>query len=135
MAALIDEFAGRLARMEGERETVAELAAQAETWTAELATLEARIDEGLSTLEEHDVGDPAESESSHVDVDGALSESLAELTQRIEHVERDGDSVRDGAHADGDLVGRRARIASGARLGARRPDRDGPDAGRDRCER
>ena len=94
VAALIDEFAGRLARMEGERETVAELAAQAETWTAELATLEARIDEGLSTLDEHDVGDPAESEGSHVDVDGALSESLAELTQRIEHVERDGDSVR-----------------------------------------
>ena len=28
-------------------------------------------------------------------VDGALSESLAELTQRIEHVERDGDSVRE----------------------------------------
>ena len=94
VAALIDEFAGRLARMEGERETVAELAAQAETWTAELATLEARIDEGLSTLDEHDVGDPAESEGSHVAVDGALSESLAELTQRIEHVERDGDSVR-----------------------------------------
>ena len=94
VAALIDEFAGRLARMEGERETVAELAAQAETWTAELATLEARIDEGLSTLEEHDVGDPAESEGDHVAVDGALSESLAELTQRIEHVERDGDSVR-----------------------------------------
>ena len=62
VAELIDEFAGRLARMEGERETVAELAAQAETWTAELATLEARIDEGLSTLEEHEVGDPAESE-------------------------------------------------------------------------
>ena len=95
VAELIDEFAGRLARMEGERETVAELAAQAETWTVELATLEARIDEGLSTLEEHEVGDPAESETTHVPVDGALSESLAELTQRIEHVERDGDSVRE----------------------------------------
>ena len=95
VAELIDEFAGRLARMEGERETVAELAAQAETWTVELATLEARIDEGLSTLEEHEVGDPAESETTHFPVDGALSESLAELTQRIEHVERDGDSVRE----------------------------------------
>jgi DNA repair exonuclease SbcCD ATPase subunit len=94
VAELIDEFAGRLARMEGERETVAELAAQAETWTAELATLEARIDEGLSTLEEHDT-DPVESEGTHVLVDGGLSESLAELTQRIEHVERDGDSVRE----------------------------------------
>jgi len=95
VAALIDEFAGRLARMEGERETVAELAAQAETWTAELATLEARIDEGLSTLEDHDVDGPAASESGDVAVDAGLSESLAELTQRIEHVERDGYSVRE----------------------------------------
>ena len=59
VAQLVDELAGRLARIEGERETVADLAALAETWTAELAALEARVDEGLSTLEEQAVADVA----------------------------------------------------------------------------
>ena len=68
----------RLARMEGERETVADLAALAETWAAELAALEARVDEGLSTLEEQAVaevrGDGGAGWTS------ALAESLDELT-------------------------------------------------------
>ena len=132
VAELIDEFAGRLARMEGERETVAELAAQAETWTAELATLEARIDEGLSTLEEHDVRDPAESESSHI----RCRRSALRKPRGAHPANRARRAGRRfgprGAHADGELVGRRASIASGARLGACRPDRDGADAGRNR---
>ena len=49
---MVAELAGRLARMEDERETVADLAALAETWTSELAALETRVGESLSTLEE-----------------------------------------------------------------------------------
>lgn len=90
---LVDELAGRLARMEGERETVADLAALAETWTAELAALEARVDEGLSTLEEHGA---AELGGEPVGVVGAgLAQNLDELTHRIEQIERDRDAVRD----------------------------------------
>ena len=90
---LVDELAGRLTRMEGERETVADLAALAETWTSELAVLEARVDEGLLTLEAH--GAAAVGGASSSDLDADLSESLVELTQRIEQIERDRDAVRD----------------------------------------
>ena len=89
---LVDELAGRLARMEGERETVADLAALAETWTAELAALEARVDEGLSTLEVHGATGVGGETTATFDTD--LGESLDELTQRIEQIERDRDAVR-----------------------------------------
>ena len=89
---LIDELAGRLARMEGERETVADLAALAETWTSELAALEARVDEGLSTLEGQVI---AETNADFASVDVELVESIDELTSRIEQIERDRDAVRD----------------------------------------
>ena len=90
---LVDELAGRLARMEGERETVADLAALAETWTAELSALEARVDEGLLSLEAH--GAAAVGGEPHAEFDAGLSESLDELTLRIEQIERDRDAVRD----------------------------------------
>ena len=79
--------------MEGERETVADLAALAETWTSELAALEARVDEGLSTLEAHGAAQvDGDGESA---LDDGLAESLDELTRRIERIERDRDAVRD----------------------------------------
>ena len=93
VAQLVDELAGRLARVEGERETVADLAALAETWAAELAALEARVDEGLSTLEEQAVADVRG--DTGAGLDEALSESLDELTHRIDQIERDRDAVRD----------------------------------------
>ncbi len=91
---LVDEMAVRLARMEADREAVADLGALAGTWSAELAALEARVDEGLSTLKEHaaaevgDVGGPA-------DLNAGISENLDELTARIAQIERDRDAVRD----------------------------------------
>jgi hypothetical protein len=91
---LVDELAGRLARMESERETVADLAALAETWTAELAALEAKVDEGLSTLAEQSLAGAAGAEPD-VGFDAGLSESVDELTERIEQIERDRDAVRD----------------------------------------
>ena len=84
---LVDDLAARLARMEDERETVADLAALAETWTAELAALETRVGEGLSTLEER-------SGAGAADFDAGLSESVDELTERIAQIERDRDAVR-----------------------------------------
>ena len=90
---LIDELATRLARMEGERETVADLAALAETWTAELAALEAKVDEGLSSLEGQAATDAAGAPDGGLE--GWRSESLEELTERIERIERDRDAVRD----------------------------------------
>ena len=91
---LVDELAGRLARMEGERETVADLAALAETWTTELATLEARVDEGLSTLREHAVAEMS-GVAGTADLNAGLSANLDELTGRIAQIERDRDAVRD----------------------------------------
>ena len=80
--------------MEGERETVADLAALAETWTSELAALEARVDESLSTLEGQGAAAEvqADGESTY---DAGLAESLDELTLRIERIERDRDAVTD----------------------------------------
>ena len=91
---LVDELAGRLARMEGERETVADLAALAETWTTELATLEARVEAGLSTLEDHATAGVS-GVAGTADLNAGLSENLDELTERIEQIERDRDAVRD----------------------------------------
>jgi hypothetical protein len=90
---LVDELAGRLARMESERETVADLAALAETWTSELSALEARVGEGLSAIEAHGAAQVAGAGESRLD-DGLL-ESLDELTGRIVRIERDRDAVRD----------------------------------------
>ena len=89
---LVEELADRLARIEGERETVADLAALADAWTSELATLEARVDEGLATLE---VQGAARGEiEPTVVADAELSDNVFELAQRIEQIERDRDAVR-----------------------------------------
>lgn len=90
---IVEELAGRLARMEGEQETVADLAALAETWISELAALEARVDEGLSTLEVH--GARELDAKDVLTVGPELSQNLDELSQRIEQIERDRDAVRD----------------------------------------
>ncbi len=89
---IVDELAGRLARMEGEREAVADLAALAETWTSELASLEARVDEGLATL--GDPGSPTAGSDADVMVDPGLFDNVDELAQRIEQIEADRDAVR-----------------------------------------
>ena len=89
---LVDELAGRLARMEDEREAVADLAALAETWTSELASLEARVDEGLATLGEQDSASPGPEVETRVDVE--LVENVDELAHRIEQIETDRDAVR-----------------------------------------
>ncbi len=77
--------------MEGEREAVADLAALAETWTSELASLEARVDEGLATL-----GEPESSAGSGVaaPIDAELFDNVDELTHRIRQIETDRDAVR-----------------------------------------
>ena len=89
---LVDELAGRLARMEGEREAVADLAALAETWTSELASLEARVDQGLATLGEQDAA--ASGAEADAPVDAELLDNVDELTHRIEQIETDRDAVR-----------------------------------------
>ncbi len=89
---LVDELAGRLARMEGDREAVADLAALAETWTSELASLEARVDEGLATLGDPSV--PPAGADGEAPVDLELFDNVDELAQRIEQIETDRDAVR-----------------------------------------
>ena len=89
---LVEELADRLARIEGERETVADLAALADAWTSELATLEARVDEGLATLEVQ--GAARGGIEPTVVADAELSDNVFELAQRIEQIERDRDAVR-----------------------------------------
>ena len=89
---LVDELAGRLARMEDEREAVADLAALAETWTGELASLEARVDQGLATLSEQDPAATGSDVDAQVDIE--LFDNVDELTHRIEQIETDRDAVR-----------------------------------------
>ena len=89
---LVDELAGRLARMEDEREAVADLAALAETWTTELASLEARVDQGLATLGEHEPASPGHDDEPLVDIE--LVDNVDELAHRIEQIESDRDAVR-----------------------------------------
>jgi len=89
---LVDELAGRLARMEGERVAVADLAALAETWTTELASLEARVDQGLATLGDHDPAARGSADEPLVDIE--LFDNVDELAQRIEQIETDRDAVR-----------------------------------------
>ena len=89
---LVDELAGRLARMEDEREAVADLAALAETWTTELATLEARVDQGLATLGEHEPTSGGQKSEALVDIE--LVDNVDELAHRIEQIESDRDAVR-----------------------------------------
>ena len=89
---LVDELAGRLARMEDEREAVADLAALAETWTSELASLEARVDQGLATLSEQDPASTGVDIDAQVDIE--LVDNVDELTHRIEQIETDRDAVR-----------------------------------------
>lgn len=93
VSSLVDELAARLARMEGEREAVADLAALAETWTTELASLEARVDESLASLGDHEVGSPAGS-NPEAAVDVELLDNVDELARRIEQIEIDRDAVR-----------------------------------------
>ena len=92
VARLVDELAGRLARMEDERVAVADLAALAETWTTELASLEARVDQGLATLGEHDPVPRSNDDEPLVDIE--LVDSVDELSHRIEQIEADRDAVR-----------------------------------------
>lgn len=89
---LVDELAGRLARMEDEREAVADLAALAETWTSELSSLEARVDQGLATLGEQDPASSGPDIDTQVDIE--LVDNVDELTHRIEQIETDRDAVR-----------------------------------------
>jgi len=89
---LVDELAGRLARMEDERDAVADLAALAETWTSELASLEARVDQGLATLGEQDPTSPDFGDEPLVDLE--LVGNVDELAHRIEQIETDRDAVR-----------------------------------------
>jgi len=89
---LVDELAGRLARMEDEREAVADLAALAETWTGELASLEARVDHGLATLGYQEA--TAAGANAEAAVDADLFDNVDELSNRIEQIETDRDAVR-----------------------------------------
>ncbi|MEO5634713.1 hypothetical protein [Gaiella sp.] len=89
---LVDELADRLARMEDERGAVADLAALAETWTSELASLEARVDQGLATLGDQDL--PALGDEAETKVAVELVENVDDLAHRIEQIETDRDVVR-----------------------------------------
>ena len=123
-AQLIAELAGRLARVLGERETVADLAALAETWTTELAALEARVDEGLSTLEPHVVRDE---HGTAPDRRGLGREPRrADATHRADRA-RQG-AVRDELTQDGGIVGAE-RASLQERWRTRRADSHRADPG------
>ena len=77
---LVHELAGRLERVESDRETVADLAALADNWKAELVTLESRVDELSSAAPSRAAGDE-------------LDAVLSELQCRIDRIERDRDAV------------------------------------------
>ena len=120
---LIVELADRLARMEGRTRDGRRPRCAGGDLDGELAALEARVDEGLATLESQ--GAAGVIEPWPAPMPGCPRASSS--SPRIETIERDRDAVR-AELARTAHPGRPSGPVPGARLRARRADRDRPGA-------